>query len=335
MQRHFMPQFYEKSPMHYDVATSGLQCYSPVPLRDYRRITYSEIIVEFDALLRFRKQGVWNLLWLTTPEVDDALKISNTAECIEYRREMFPLLSRRYPACHRLSKSKIRLGKQDYLLEDLVKRMPSAEFWHYVRKDQRFLADIHRIAGDAGVASMEKRANESEDVRVVNPLLHHNHIDREVPAAEATRTIQRTYEYRVDWLTRVTEFLRGYVEDCGFSMPRLTLAMDVPKTRRLGAWHRRSVDCERDPRDVIGISPAHTGTRSAVATLIHEIAHGIAGPLVSHDKHFWDICARLGLSKGSGDEIQAPLLEQVERIKAIHDPYPGAVWRYEWPEVLS
>ena len=182
---------------------------------------------------------------------------------------------------------------------------------------------------------MEARANTRDHIKVINPILHGGHIDRVVPAAEAARTIQRTYEYRVDWLTRVTEFLRGYVESCGFRMPRLTLAMDIPKANRHGVWHGRSVGTELDERDVIGISPAQTGTRITVTTLIHEIAHGIAGPSVDHTKAFWDICARLGSGDGYRDNIFPALQEQIERIEEVHDPYPGAVWRYEWPEALT
>jgi hypothetical protein len=29
------------------------------------------------------------------------------------------------------------------------------------------------------------------------------------------------------------------------------------------------------------------------------------------------------------------LQEQIERIKEVHDSYPGAEWRYEWPEALT
>lgn len=294
MQRHFMPRVYENCPMHYDVANSRLQCYSPVPLKDYRRITCDQQIVEFKVLLRNRKQGVWNLLWLTTPEVDDAPEFTNTAEGAEYREATFSAMRQRYSACHGLSKSSMRVGGREYLVNDLVKRVPAAEFWQHANKDQRFLSGVQRILGDGGVASMEARAHGRDHVRVINSILHGGHIDRDVPAAEAARKIQRTYEYRVDWLTRVTEFLRGYVESCGFKMPRLTLAMDIPKANRHGVWHGRNIGAESKERDVIAISPALTGTRITVATLIHEIAHGIAGPSVDHTKAFWDICAWLG-----------------------------------------
>ena len=56
---------------------------------------------------------------------------------------------------------------------------------------------------------------------------------------------------------------------------------------------------------------------------------------LDHTKEFWDICARLGLGNGCRDNIFPPLQEQIERIEEVHDPYPGAVWRYEWPEALT
>ena len=335
MQRHFMPRFYEHAPMHHDVGHSKLQCYSPIPLRDYRRTTYGGEIVEFKVLLRNRDQSVWNLLWLTTPEVDDALDISNTMECTQYRQVTFPLMRERYTACRGFSKSVLRLNGHDYSVRDLVKREPAAEFWNIVKRDQRLLGGVRRIFGDNALASMEARAVGRDHIRVINPILRAGHIDRCVPAAEAARTIQRTYEYRIDWLTRVTEFLRGYVESCGFSMPRVTIALDSPKADRHGAWHWRSVGAEPYDRDIVAISPVHTGTRLTVATLIHEIAHGIAGPSAGHTKAFWDICCRLGLGDGYSDTILPALQEQIERIEEVHDPYPGAVWHYEWPEALA
>jgi hypothetical protein len=243
-----------------------------------------------------------------------------------------PWLFQRYSGFIGLSKRTMQVGRSTLLVDDAAKSVPAAEFWQHARRDEGLIAEIRCIAGDQGVERMEARALAQDGVTVVNPALHYLHADRKVWVKDVQRTIDRTYELRSAWLNKATEFLRPYVERCGFSFPRFIVGMDNPSGVRQGIWHPESVGTGRFRSDFIGISPALTGTPIVVATLIHEIAHGIAGSSAGHYKPFWDVCLRLGLRKTYGNRFESALVEQMEAIEDAHGPYPGAVWQYEFLE---
>lgn len=332
MNRHFAPLHPEHQPMYHDTSRDGFYSYSPIPLREYQRDTEAGKLVIQSKLLRTRRQSVWNLLWLTTPEIDDALAVIDDDSFSAHRLTMHPWLLQRYSGFIGLSRRAMQVGRSTLLVDDAVKSVPAAEFWQHAKKDDRFIEEIRRIAGDLGVESMEARALARDGIIVVNPALHHLHADRKVWVKDVQRTIDRTYELRSAWLNKASEFLRPYVERCGFKFPRVIVGMDNPSGARHGMWHPGSVGLDACQSDFIGISPALTGTPIVVATLVHELAHGIAGPSVGHYKPFWDICLRLGLRNTYSDRFETALIEQMEAIDDAHGPYPGAVWQYDFLE---
>lgn len=332
MNRHFAPRYPEHQPMYHLTSAEGFYCYSPIPLRDYQRSTEAGKLVIQSRLLRSRSQHIWNLLWLTTPETDDALEVTDDESFQAHRKTMHPWFSERYFRLSRLGRTGMRMGQESVALNDAAKRLPAAEFWQHLKKDNRLMASIREIVSDQGVINMEARALGRDGISVINPALHGAHADRRVWADDAQRSIDRTYEYRSAWLNKVTEFLRRYVERCGFGFPRFIVGMDNPSANREGIWQPNAVGPDGCRSDFIGISPALTGTPIVVATLIHEIAHGIAGPSMGHYKPFWDVCLRLGLRKTYTDRFTPALIEQFEAIDDAHGPYPGAVWRYEFME---
>lgn len=332
MNRQFTPRWYQHWPMYYHVPGANLQSYSPIPLREYRKRTDTLDTVFYKIMLRERRQGVWNLAWLTTPEVDNALQVTDEESLQAHSASLHPWFHNRYSSLRRLVETKITAGGRVIPVDQLLKNVPAREFWEHAKRDRGFLSNLEKSVGERGLAHAEKRAVEPVKIRVTNALLSPGHVDQHIPGDDTHRSVERTHEYRVAWLTRVTEYLRRHVESCCYDHPRVSLCMDVVSADRMGVYQSNCAGGEDNQRGVIGISPAITGTKAVLITLLHELAHAIAGDAVGHRQEFWDVCYRLGLRKTYSEDLAPVMLEVMAEIEELHDPYPGAVWEYEFPE---
>jgi hypothetical protein len=325
MRETFRPRWATSSPMYYDNPDSPIWNDSPVPLRHYVHIGGNSLrLYPFSNLLRSRDQATWNLLWLTSPVVDEALQVHNNERFDAFLDLTRPWLFHRYHACKKLTQETVKWGGRTCKVGDVAKAVHPQEFTEFMLRHPRFLKALSVGVSKDAPEHMQHRAQVHDRIEVENLNVGPNQPDRILPIREASKAVLRTHQQRETWLNQASELLKPHIEAAGFAYPRFHVRMDKHTFSRFGVCAISGHDKETDELIYeIGISPMYVDQASMLNTLVHEIAHAVVCTSVGHTKPFWDACNQLGLIGKWHGKPNAELRAQYDQINQSLGPYPG------------
>lgn len=135
---------------------------------------------------------------------------------------------------------------------------------------------------------------------------------------------------REHWLTLCAKGAELFFQ--GYKIPKYKITCSWPSQNALGVRRRRVGECHNPQLSVGGIyeifiSPLLSDPMEVAGTVVHELAHAIAGTEAGHGPDYAKVCRAIGLTKGKPTcAMPGPVLES--RIKKViaplgEYPHPG------------
>lgn len=132
---------------------------------------------------------------------------------------------------------------------------------------------------------------------------------------------------RESWLTEISLQVRPLFK--GFRMPVYRLTCGWPSRNAVGGGSIRLGECHGPKDDKTGIydifvSPLLDDSLEVAGTVMHEMAHVVAGIPAGHKGLFVTLCKHVGLTKGKPTVAMPGVLlnEKLQRIIEIQGKYP-------------
>lgn len=326
MHETFHPRWASFSPMYYENPDSPIWNYSPLPERYYVHINnLGNSLHPMSLILKQRDQAGWNLLWLTTPIVDEALRIHDQESFEDFLDRTRHWLRHRYGAIRKLANETVKWGGQPCKVGEISKSIHPQEFSALMLRQPHFISALNAALGKDTAEIMEHRARVRDRIEIENINHSKRHPDRILPQRDYPKVVADTEKRRTQWLIKATEHLRTYIQKCGLSLPRVSVRLDKFTFQRLGVccFSPQSQQKTLDIAAEIGISPMRIDSDSVLKVLVHELGHVICGQGVGHRAEFYQILETLGLEQHKCEKPNTQLMEQFEQIQQSIGPYPG------------
>ncbi len=323
----FRPSGANNQPMYHYSSNARIQSYSPVALR-YHLHNHVNYLFPFSHILYLREQGLWNLLWLSTPKVDEAIAIHDPESFKAFLDDTRYWLTEQSRALRRFIQSKTRYQGVNVSYNTLLRQLPAPVFAEFVLANKSFLKKLKTLVGKDAPTHLEERAHSAEHLHIENLLLPANDPERIVHVHNVQRSIARTENIRVAWLTRAGRLLETYFRSHGFDCPSYRIGMDNYSLRRLGVCAYDTLDSEDELGFKIGINPLMVNEKRVLEVLVHEFMHAITGLPAGHNATFWQNCEKVGLEGRRIDKSNEKLQKQFDQIHEEIGPYPGFQLRY-------
>ena len=305
----------------YESTPTRSQNYSPLPARHYVRATGFSNTYPASAVMRNRDQAWWNLIWLTTPEVDRVLTVIDEPTHAAYMDTVRDRIeSHIWPLARLFRKPALNA---DLPLKTALKLLPPRAFVEYFATLPYQDYAPFQDRGDELLALMRERAVLAGQGRLY--LL--NHPDGQdlgpIAPADHARLIAPSEAARRQWLTRAYRRFRAHVVRCGFPPPRVTFRIGAFTLSLQGSCRPAFLE---DGRNRIEIAPRMVHSRELLDTFAHEVAHAIDDCRHGHSRTFVTIANRLGLQGSTMPVRLGPELEAVlDNIVSAIGPYPHFV----------
>jgi hypothetical protein len=324
----FQPRQASASPMYYENPDSPVWNYSPLPERYYVHINNTGLsLYPLSNILRRRDQAGWNLLWLTTPIVDEALRIHNQETFDAFLDRTRPWLMHRYGVVRKLVNETVKWGGRINKVGAVSKAIHPQEFTEFMLRHPRFVTALNLSLGKDTAEIMEHRARVRDRIALENLNLPKAHPERILPQRDYNKLIAHTEKRRTQWLLKATQQLRSYIKKHRQHLPEVNVRLDKFTFQRLGVCDYNVLVKQTGKKfnyeSEIGISPMKIDSNAVLKTLVHELGHVICGPYVGHRAEFYQTLETLGLEQEKREKPNAELLEQFAQIQETLGPYPG------------
>lgn len=143
---------------------------------------------------------------------------------------------------------------------------------------------------------------------------------------------------REDWLTRLVEDLRPWIQTVGYGIPEVKISCGWPSTRALSTKRRRIAECwnykaSEDGLPQIFVSPVLSLPLEVAETVVHELGHA-ALPDAGHKGPFRAFMRATGLTGKPTATIAGPALaDRLVEITSTLGAYPnGRLDKLQRPE---
>lgn len=129
---------------------------------------------------------------------------------------------------------------------------------------------------------------------------------------------------RESWLQACIEGIRnGLFKQCGYDVPKVKVSVGFPVGSSAVIGQIYYGVCSADGECQIFVTPKIDDAKEALAIVVHELVHAVAGPTAGHGAAFREIALKVGLEgKMTCTVAGQRLMTYFERLIDIAGPYP-------------
>ncbi len=261
-----------------------------MPTRHYVRTSYFFHTWPAEKAMRCRNQAWWNLIWLVSPEVDQALQVVDESSRDRYRKSTGIRMLTLHRSLLRLIKDQSIL-RGDIPLDKALKTLQPERFVDYFETLHFMKTKVFKEHGRELLDIMRSRAKlaNSGSLHLLNSPDCYPYSS--VTPGEFEKVIAPSVIARLRWLHDATALLEEHVLSVGFKLPPTTFEIDSFTSGRVGFC---SMSHEGEANH-IAISSVYFDATDVLETLTHELVHAIDNCAHGHYPKFVKIASKIGL----------------------------------------